>query len=74
VRENNILNKPQNIFNVDEFGIQLINKLRIVVTKKGAKDVQVLTSHERVENVRVIACCSSEGQFLPPVLILKRSY
>jgi hypothetical protein len=53
--DDNPLNKPQRIFSV-EYGIQLINKPGKVVTKKGDKDVHVLTPRERGENVTVIAC------------------
>jgi hypothetical protein len=34
--------------------------------------MHVLTPHERGENATVMACCDAEGQFLPPVLILKK--
>ncbi|KAG8282229.1 hypothetical protein J6590_040461 [Homalodisca vitripennis] len=37
----NSKNKPQSIFNVDESGIQLIDKVGKVVAKKGAKHWQV---------------------------------
>ena len=67
----NLMNKPQNIFNMDESGIQLINKPGKVVTMKGAKDIHVLTPRERGENITVIACNSAEGVFLPLVLIMK---
>jgi hypothetical protein len=42
-----VLNKPQSIFNVDESGIQLINKVGKFVEKKGTKDVHVLTLRDR---------------------------
>jgi hypothetical protein len=66
LKENNIPNKTQSIFNVDEFGIRLINKPRKVLAKKVAEDMHVLTPH-----ATVMACFNAEGQFLPPVLILK---
>lgn len=69
--ENDLINKPSNIFNMDEMGIQMINKPGKVVAKKGLKDVHVLTSKERGENITVIGCCNAEGMFLPPVLIMK---
>lgn len=69
--ENNLIGRPGNIFNMDEAGIQIINKPSKVLAPKGAKDVHVLTSRERGENVTVIGCCNAEGTFLPPVLILK---
>lgn len=69
--ENKLIDRPANIFNMDEAGIQIINKPSKVLAPKGSKDVHVLTSRERGENVTVIGCCSAEGTFLPPVLILK---
>jgi hypothetical protein len=33
--------------------------------------MHVLTPRERGKNATVMACCNAEGQFLPPVLILK---
>jgi hypothetical protein len=41
------------------------------LTRKGAKDVHVVTSSERGGSVSIIACCDAEGIFLPPVLIMK---
>jgi hypothetical protein len=47
LKENNLPNKPQSIFNVDESGIQIINKPGKVLANKGAKDIHVLTPRER---------------------------
>lgn len=69
--ENQLLDKPGNIFNVDETGIQINNKPGKVLATKGAKDVYSLTTAERGENISLISCCSAEGYFLPPVLIFK---
>lgn len=69
--KNDLMNKPQNIFNVDESGIQLINKPGKVLTAKGAKDVHVITPREKGETVSLVACCNAEGSFLPPVIIMK---
>ncbi|KAJ8939864.1 hypothetical protein NQ318_017142 [Aromia moschata] len=66
VTEYNLLEKPSHIFNMDETGVQLINKPGKVITTKGTKDVHVLTSKERGENVSVVACCSADGRFIPP--------
>lgn len=71
VTENNLIDRPANIFNMDEAGIQIINKPSKLLAPEGAKDVHVLTSRERRENVTVIGRCNAEGMFLPPVLILK---
>lgn len=69
--ENNLIDRPANIFNMDEAGVQIINKPSKVLAFKGTKDVHVLTSRERGENVTVIGCCSADGTFLAPILILK---
>jgi hypothetical protein len=42
-----------------------------VIIRKGSKNVHVLISEPKTENVRVIACCKYAGQFLPPVSIFK---
>ncbi|CAH1956219.1 unnamed protein product [Acanthoscelides obtectus] len=69
--KNNLLNKPDKIFNVDETGIQINNKPGKVVATKGTKDVYSLTTSERGENISLVSCCNAEGYFLPPVLIFK---
>lgn len=65
---------PEDIYNMDESGIQINNKPGKVIATKGAKDVYTLTSHEKGENVTVIACCNAQGNFIPPVLIYKGAY
>lgn len=72
--ENDLLDKPSKIFNMDETGIQVNNKAERVVATKGSKDVYSLTSTEKGENISLIACCNAEGTFLPPVLIMKGKY
>ncbi|XP_055907702.1 uncharacterized protein LOC129942684 [Eupeodes corollae] len=69
--ENNLMDKPGNIFYMDESGLQLNNKPGKVLTQKGVKDIHVVTAKEKGENVTVVACCNAEGNFLPPVLIMK---
>lgn len=69
--KNNLEKMPQCIDNMDESGIQLINKPGSVIAGKGSKDVHVVTSKERGESVTVVACNNAEGHFLPPVLIIK---
>jgi hypothetical protein len=69
--ENDLMKKPGHIFNLDETGLQLNNKPGHVLAKKGSRDVHFLTSAEKGENISVIACCSAEGHFLPPVCTFK---
>lgn len=72
--DNDLIGKPEKIFNMDESGIQVNNKTGRVVASKGAKCVNTVTSTEKGENISLIACCNAEGTFLPPVLILKGKY
>lgn len=69
--EFNFFDHPENIFNMDETGFQLNNEAGPVIATKGAKDVHTIISSERGENVSIVACCSAEGRFLPPVIIFK---
>jgi hypothetical protein len=69
--ESNLSDTPGNICNIDESGMQINNKPDAVITDKGSKNIHVLTSGEKSENVTVIACCNAAGQFLLPVVIFK---
>lgn len=69
--ENDIIDKPNCIFNMDESGLQLNNRPGHVLAKKGSKAVSTITSTEKGETVTVIGCCNAEGTFLPPACIFK---
>ncbi|RVE47494.1 hypothetical protein evm_007905 [Chilo suppressalis] len=69
--ENDLLDKPERLYNMDESGIQLNNKPGKVIAKKGAKVVNSVTSAERGETMTIVGCCNAIGNFLPPVLIIK---
>lgn len=71
LRENGLFDKPSNVFNMDETGLQLNNKPTQVLAAKGSKNVSSLTSGEKGETISVIACCNAEGMFLPPYSIFK---
>lgn len=70
-REHNFINNPNKVFNMDETGLQLNNKPSHVLAMKGSKSVPQLTSAEKGENISLICCCSTEGNFIPPVAIFK---
>jgi len=63
--------QPQNIFNMDETGLQLCTRSTNVVAEKGSKRVPQMSTGEKRETVSVIACCSATGIFLPPFIIFK---
>lgn len=66
-----LFNKPANIYNVDESGLQLNNKAGYVMAKKGSKSVAAAVSGEKGETISIIACCNAEGNFLPSACIFK---
>lgn len=63
LRENNLLNTPQKIFNLDETGLQLNNNPGRVVTNKSAKMVNCISSAEKGETISVITCVNAETVF-----------
>ena len=71
LEENNLMDKPGNIFNMDETGLQLNNRPGHVVAEKGSKNVVGVTSGEKGETISVITCCNAEGLFIPPFCIFK---
>jgi hypothetical protein len=66
LNEHGLIGKPAKIYNADETGLKLNNKVDIFLAVKGSKDVHVLTSGEKGETVSVIACSNTEGNVLPP--------
>lgn len=68
--ENNFANHPENVFNMDESGIQINKKPKKAVATMDTKDVYTLSSCEKGKNVPVIACCNSQGNFLPLISII----
>lgn len=69
--ENDLLDKPGHIYNMDETGCQLNNRPSLVIAEKGSRNVTAITSAERGETITVIACCNAEGTFLPPACVFK---
>jgi hypothetical protein len=57
--------------NIDYSGIQIKNIPDSAITEKGPQCVHGLTAGEASDNVTVIACCNTVGQFLLPVQIFK---
>lgn len=66
--QNNLLDKPGRIYNMDETGVQLNNKPGKVIATKGKRAVHSIT---KGETMTVIGCCNAIGNFLPPVIIIK---
>ena len=66
--DNDLMNKPGQIFNVDESGMPLEHRSPKVVAKKGQKKVRYCTSGNKSQ-VTVVGCINAIGQALPPFII-----
>lgn len=66
--QNNLLNKPSHIYNVDESGIPLDHRPPRIVTTKGQKKVRCRTTGNKSQ-ITVIACVSASGHAIPPFVI-----
>ena len=66
--ENQLLNSPNRIYNVDETGIALDGHAPRIVAKRGQKKVRYRTSGNK-NQITVIACVSASGQCIPPFVI-----
>ena len=65
--ENNLMDKPGQIYNVDESGMPLHCSPR-VLAKKGPRKVRYCSSGNKSQ-VTVVACVNAIGQCLPPFII-----
>ena len=71
IYEKNTLSAAR-IYNMDESGVNVVQKLSKVLAKKGKHQVGSITSQERGQNVTVICCMSAAGNFVPPGFIFPR--
>ena len=70
LRENGLIGKPGQIFNMDESGMPLDAKAPKVVAQKGGS-VSVLGSGDKTQ-ITVVACISAAGFCVPPMVIWDR--
>lgn len=71
LRQNDILDKPGNIFNCDETGLPLNPTCLKVVDKVGTKHPSYITSGSKSQ-ITVLACTSATGYAIPPFVIYDR--
>ena len=60
-----LLNSPNQIYNVDETGMPLDHRPPKIVTARGQKKVRCRTSGNKSQ-ITIIACVSAVGQVIPP--------
>ena len=71
LQQNDILDKPTQLFNCDETGLSISPKPLKVVSEIGAKHPSHLTANEKTQ-ITVSACTSAAGYALPPFVIFDR--
>ena len=68
LEENDLIDSPGQIYNVDETGMPLDHRPPKIVTKKGQKKVRYHTSGNKSQ-ITVIGCVSASGHAIPPFVI-----
>lgn len=64
---------PHSIYNMDETGMSTVpNKQPKVLSRKGKRSVNKISSAERGTNVTVVNAVSATGHFIPPAFIFGR--
>ena len=69
--DNRLLDKPSQIFNLDETGMPLNPSPPHLVATRGMKNPSAVGSGDKSQ-ITVLACCSASGYVLPPFVILDR--
>ena len=68
---NNLLKKPNLIFNADETGMPLQHRPGRRIAVRGQKHVHVIGSGDKTQ-VTVLACANATGYTMPPMIIYKK--
>ena len=63
---------PNNIWNMDESGLTVVQKVSKILAKKGKHQVGAITSLERGHTITIICCMNAAGNYLPPAMIFPR--
>ena len=66
--ENDLMNSPSQIYNVDETGMPLDHQPPKIVAKRGQRKVRYHTSSNKSQ-ITMIGCVSASGQAIPPFVI-----
>ena len=70
VQENQIT--AGNIYNRDEFGLTVVQKMSKILAKRGKRQVGSITSLDKGRTITQIACMNALGNFVTPGLIFPR--
>ena len=69
--ENDIIDKPSKIFDLDETGMQPDPQPTKVVVPKGTRHPTSITTGNKAQ-ISVLSCCNTAGYDLPPCVIFDR--
>jgi hypothetical protein len=68
-----IQHNPARLYNCDETGITVVqHKHTKILGLKGKRQISSLQSAERGSLVTVVTCMSTNGHFIPPLLVFPR--
>ena len=67
VQENGIT--PDRIFNMDESGLTVVQKVSKILAKKAKRQAGSITGQEREHTITAICCMSASENFPPPAII-----
>ncbi len=69
--DNDLMDKPMQIFNMDETGMPLDPSPMKIITTKGTKHPTSVTTGNKSQ-ITVVSSCSASGYVLPPMVIFDR--
>jgi len=69
--ENDLMDKPSQIFNTDETGLPLDPASLKIVVPSGYKHSQAVSTGNKAQ-VTVLVCCNAAGYTIPPLVIFDR--
>ena len=73
LEENDLLNKPEHSFNVNESGMCMNCKNGKLVVKKGAKQAHSTAKSQR-DHITVNCCLSANWQTIPPFITYEKAF
>ena len=71
MQEHDLLDKPCQIFNLDETGMPLDPSPPKVVCPKGVKHATSITTGNKAQ-ITVLCCCNAAGHAIPPLVVFDR--
>ena len=69
--DNNLIDKPQAVFNMDESGVPLCPQGQKGIHKLGSRNPVIITSGDKTQ-ITIVGCVSAAGYCLPPMVIWDR--